>query len=58
MRSIVKFLRDERAVTSVEYSVVLALILLTVFAAIGLVGLESGAMWSDIAASIPKGGAQ
>jgi Flp pilus assembly pilin Flp len=34
MRSIVKFLKNEEAATAVEYSVMLAMILLVAFAAI------------------------
>lgn len=52
MRFIVRFLKDERAATAVEYSIMLALILMVVLTSIGLVGTQSGTIWSNIAASI------
>ena len=41
-------LRDEEAATAVEYSVVLALILMAVIGVIGTVGNLSGGMWGGI----------
>jgi Flp pilus assembly pilin Flp len=41
-------LADEDGVTSVEYAVVLAMILMTILGAIGSVGDETGKMWSRI----------
>ena len=41
-------LRDEEAATAVEYSVVLALILMAVIGVIGTVGSLSGGMWGGI----------
>ena len=52
MRRIVTFFRDEQAATSVEYAVMLALILMAVLGAIGSVGARSGGVWSAIANSI------
>jgi len=48
MRSFVRFLQDEDAATSVEYAVMLALIIMAVLAAIGAVGSKSGGLWSGI----------
>lgn len=47
-----QFFKDNGGAVSVEYSVMLALILMAVLAAVGLVGAESGAMWGEIATSI------
>ena len=52
MRFIARFLKDERAAIAVEYSIMLALILMVVLAAIGLVGIQSSTMWGNIATSI------
>jgi pilus assembly protein Flp/PilA len=52
MRPIVRFFREEQAATAVEYAVMLALILITVIAAIGAVGAKSGGMWGGIANSV------
>lgn len=43
-----KLLEDDDGVTSVEYAVVLAMILMTILGAIGSVGQETGAMWGRI----------
>ncbi len=48
MRWIIRILRDDEAATAVEYAVVLALILVVVFGAIGTVGAQSGGMWGKI----------
>jgi Flp pilus assembly pilin Flp len=48
MRLISKLIREEQAATAVEYSVMLALILLAVISAIGMVGSQTGGMWSGI----------
>ena len=45
---ICSILRDEEAATAVEYSVMLALILMAVIGAIGMVGSQSGGMWGGI----------
>lgn len=41
MQSIWRFLRDEEGVTAVEYAVMLALIILVCFAAIGVLGTNA-----------------
>lgn len=48
MRPLFEILRNEDAVTSVEYAVVLALILMTILGAIGSLGSETGGMWGGI----------
>lgn len=48
MPLIARFLRSDDGATSVEYAVVLALILMAVVGAIGAVGAETGGMWSGI----------
>ena len=50
MRFPVKLFRDDEAATAVEYSVMLGLILMSVIGAIGMVGNQSGGMWSNIIA--------
>lgn len=52
MRCVFRFLKDDGGVISVEYSVMLALILMAVLAAVGLVGVQSGELWGNIATSI------
>lgn len=46
MSQIASFLVQDEGTTAVEYSVLLALILMSVIAAIGTLGAESGGMWS------------
>lgn len=46
MSRIASFLIEDDGTTAVEYSVLLALILMSVIAAIGTLGSESGGMWS------------
>jgi Flp pilus assembly pilin Flp len=41
-------LRGEEAATTIEYSVILALILMAVIGAIGTVGNLSGGMWGGV----------
>ena len=48
MRPLFEILRKEEAVTSVEYAVVLALILMAILGAIGSLGSETGGMWGGI----------
>jgi len=48
MQRLCRMLRDEQAATAVEYAVMLALILLAVFGAVGMVGAQSGGMWGGI----------
>lgn len=56
MRHIYKFLREEEAATAVEYSVMLAMILLGVLSAVGTVGNKTGGMWSGIVDSLRTAG--
>ena len=42
---LLRFLNDESGPTAVEYAVMLALILVSCLAAIGLVGGEAGGSW-------------
>jgi len=54
---IIRFLREENAVTMVEYSVMLAMIVLVAFLSIGALGLKSGWLWGGISDTIlEKGG--
>ncbi len=48
MRLFWKILLDEEAATAVEYAVMLAMVLLSIISAIGLVGGETLAMWDNI----------
>lgn len=48
MRPLIKILRNEEAVTSVEYAVVLAMILMAILGAIGSLGTQTGGLWSGI----------
>ena len=48
MRWITKILRDDQAATTVEYAVLLALILMAGLGAIGSVGAQTGGMWGGI----------
>jgi Flp pilus assembly pilin Flp len=48
MRPLIKILRDEEAVTSVEYAVVLAMILMAILGAIGSLGAQTGGLWGGI----------
>ena len=52
MRPLVAILRNEEAVTSVEYAVVLALVLMAVIGAIGSLGAQAGGMWGGIIADL------
>ena len=56
MRFLVKLFRDDEAATAVEYSVMLGLILMSVIGAIGMVGNQSGGMWSNIIAKLTEAG--
>jgi len=47
MRWIGRLLREDEAATAVEYAVILALILMSVVGAIGVVGNQAGGMWSN-----------
>jgi Flp pilus assembly pilin Flp len=52
MSFIAKFLRNEEAATAVEYSVMLAAILLTAFAAISGFGGKTGELWEAIVSGL------
>jgi Flp pilus assembly pilin Flp len=43
-----RLLRETEATTAVEYAVLLALILMSVIAAVSTVGSQSGGLWSNI----------
>jgi pilus assembly protein Flp/PilA len=45
---IARFLRDDEAATAVEYAVILAMIFMTVLAAVNMLGLRTSSMWCDI----------
>jgi len=44
----ITLLRDEDGTTAVEYAVMLAMILIAVIGAIGLVGGQTGGMWGHV----------
>lgn len=48
MYSIWRFLKDEDGPTSVEYAVMVALIILTAFSAVASVGSATNHMWNDL----------
>ena len=48
MRPLIEILRSEGGATSVEYAVVLALILMAVMGAIGSFGSQTGGLWGGI----------
>jgi Flp pilus assembly pilin Flp len=52
MRSFATFLNDDEAATAVEYSVMLAMILLVTISAIGMVGGKTSGLWSSIVSGI------
>jgi len=41
-------LRDEEGATAVEYAVMLTMVLMALFSAIGMVGGQTGGMWGRI----------
>jgi len=45
---LIEILRNEEGATSVEYAVVLALILIAVMGAIGSFGAQTGGLWGGI----------
>ncbi|HVX12605.1 MAG TPA: Flp family type IVb pilin [Pirellulales bacterium] len=51
-----RFLRDSEAATSVEYAVMLALILIAVISAVSAVGGEAGGFWGGIQTSLNSAG--
>ncbi len=56
MRPFIEILRNEDGATSVEYAVVLALILMAIFGAIGSLGSQTGGMWSGIVGDLAEVG--
>ena len=48
MKRLLKILQNEEGATSIEYAVILALILLAVVGAIGSFGSEAGGMYGGI----------
>ncbi len=48
MRPIKEILQNEEAVTSTEYAVMLALILIAIIGAIGSIGSQTNGMWTGI----------
>jgi Flp pilus assembly pilin Flp len=56
MRLIARFLSEEKGAVATEYAVMLALILMGVFAAVTAVGGQSGGMWSGIVSRITGAG--
>lgn len=50
------FLRDRHAATSVEYAVMLALVLIVMISAISQVGSETNGMWSGIIGNLQEVG--
>ena len=51
-----RFLRGEEAATTVEYAVMLGLILAAVIGAIGSVGSETGGLWGSIDTDLQSAG--
>lgn len=56
MRLLLDFLRSDDAATSVEYAVILALILLVMLGAIGALGTETGGSWGGIQTKLDDAG--
>ncbi len=56
MSLIRQFLRDSDATTSVEYAVMLAMIIASVIGAIGAVGAQSGGLWTGIQGGLNAAG--
>ena len=56
MRLVTRFFAEEDAATAVEYAVMLALLLLSAFAAIGAVGTETSGLWNTIESDLTTAG--
>jgi Flp pilus assembly pilin Flp len=56
MRPLIEILRNEEAVTSVEYAVVLALILMAIISSIGALGSQAGGLWGGIRGDLQEVG--
>jgi Flp pilus assembly pilin Flp len=52
MSYVIRFLKDTDGPTSVEYAVMLALIIGAIISAIGAVGSQTGGLWSNIYSSL------
>ncbi len=52
MKPLPRLLRDEQAATSVEYAVMLAMIIIAIVGAIGSFGNRTGGLWGGIAAQL------
>jgi len=48
MGFLARFLNNDEAATAVEYSVMLAMILLVAFSAIGMLGTKTSGLWGSI----------
>jgi pilus assembly protein Flp/PilA len=48
MKSLLRILKDEKAATAVEYGLILALIVLAMFAALDNVANTTSNMWADV----------
>ena len=48
MPLLTRLLREEDAASAVEYSVMLAMILMAIIGAVGTVGSQSGGLWGGI----------
>jgi pilus assembly protein Flp/PilA len=49
---IARFFRGDKAATSIEYAMILAVILMTILSAITILGGRTGKMWNNISASV------
>lgn len=47
MRAIRRFLQDDSAATAVEYSVMVALIIITCLSAVSALGGQNGSLWGQ-----------
>jgi pilus assembly protein Flp/PilA len=56
MRSLTEFLNNDEAATAVEYSVMLALIVLVAISAIGALGTKTNSVWEWILSSAQTAG--
>jgi pilus assembly protein Flp/PilA len=52
MRGIARLIRDERGVSAVEYSLILALIVLAMIAGLSVFASTTIGMWNDVAANV------
>ena len=52
MRKFARLLRDERAVSAVEYGLIISLIVLAMMAGLNLVASTTINMWNDVASNV------